>query len=65
MAKEKKQITEVSFINPFDSGVTYEQFLASIPEGVDVKEHCKNELTQDQIEWLEADLNIYINHKKK
>ena len=59
MAKAKEIKTE--FINPFESGVNYEQFLASIPEGVSVEEHCKNNLTKAQIEWLVEDLKHFKN----
>lgn len=38
MAKNK---TNEDFLNPFDAGVNYKDFLASIPEGKTVEQHCK------------------------
>jgi len=29
------------FLNPFDRGVTYEQFLKSLPKGVSISNHLK------------------------
>ena len=60
ITKEQK-----TFLNPFQSGVSYEQFLAAIPTGVTVEDYCKGELTQEQIDWLTTDLNIYKNKIKK
>ena len=54
MAKEK-----IVFVNPFDNGVTYADFLAAIPKDKTVEEFCKDELTVEQIEWLVEDLKHY------
>ena len=55
--------TEVKtkFLNPFDSGVTYVDFLASVPKGKSVEDYCKGNLEAEQIEWLLKDLE----HVKK
>lgn len=52
----KKQI---EFVNPFTPGVSYAQFLESIPEGTSVAEYCKGKITEEQIEWLINDLKHY------
>lgn len=53
MAKDK-------FINPFDVGVNYKDFLeAAKASKLSVKEYCKGKLNTDQIEWLENDLKNY------
>ena len=43
------------FINPFESGVTYKQFLKAVDKKT-ISEYCKNKLTKEQIEWLENDI---------
>lgn len=56
----KKNTTD--FINPFEQGVTYEQFLNAIPDGVSIKDYLKDsELTEEDISWIEEE----INHFKK
>lgn len=62
MAKQKKI---ESFVNPFNEGVSYEEFLKSIPNGITLKDYCKSELTKEQIEWLENDINHYKKNKKE
>lgn len=45
------------FLNPFSKGVTYEAFLDAVKvakKGVDA--YCKGKITDEQIEWLERDL---------
>ena len=57
----KKQ-SKVAFINPFDRGVTYEQFLKSLPKGKSISEHLKGKCSNEQIEWLKTELKQF---KKK
>jgi hypothetical protein len=61
MAKNK--VTE-DFLNPFDAGVNYKDFLASIPEGKTVEQHCKGKITDEQLEFLLQDLKHYSNNNK-
>jgi len=61
MAKNK--VTE-AFLNPFDAGVNYKDFLASIPEGKTVEQHCKGKITDEQLEFLLQDLKHYSNNNK-
>ena len=42
------------FLNPFDRGVTYEQFLKSLPKGVSISNHLKGKCSQEQINWLKT-----------
>jgi len=44
------------FLNPFTKGVTYEQFLKSVPKGKKVKEHLKGKCTLEEIEFIENEL---------
>lgn len=46
-------------VNPFDNGVNYDTFLATIPKGVKVEEYLKDTCTAEQIEWLIEDLKHY------
>lgn len=61
MAKNK--VTE-DFLNPFDAGVNYKDFLASIPEGKTVEQHCKGKITDEQLEFLLQDLEHFSNNNK-
>lgn len=61
----KKEAVKVEFLNPFKPGVNYEQFLGSVPSGLSVKEYCEGNLTKEEIEWLEADLEHYKQNKKE
>lgn len=54
MDEEKK---ESKFLNPFDKGVSYEEFQKAMGKK-SVAEYCKGKLTKDQIEWLEKELSI-------
>ena len=63
MANKVQENTE--FVNPFQAGISYEEFLNAIPKGVKVSEYGKDKLTPDQIEWLENDLTHYQNNLKK
>lgn len=58
MAK-KVETQEAEFLNPFTDGVSYNQFLETVPEGTSVKEHCGLFLDEDQIKWLEAELECH------
>jgi len=49
------------FVNPFDKGVTYADFLKSLPKGKTATEHLKDKCTTEQLEWLETELKQYKN----
>jgi hypothetical protein len=40
------------FLNPFTEGVTYAEFLSSIPNGKTVAEHLEGKLTNTEIDWV-------------
>lgn len=48
-----------AFLNPFDRGVTYEQFLKSLPKGKSISEHLKGKCSHEQIEWLKTELKQF------
>jgi len=50
-----------TFINPFDAGVTYKDFLKSLPKGKSVAQHLKGKCSSEQIEWLKIELKNYKN----
>lgn len=60
MAEDKKE----KFVNPFDTGVTYADFLASVPKGKTVEEYCGKNLEADQLEWLLIELEYFKNNNK-
>lgn len=60
-----KETTQATFVSPFTHGLTYEEFLAGIPKGVTVREYCKGNLEDSEIEWIEAEINIFKNNKSK
>ena len=49
------------FLNPFEIGVTYEQFQEALDKK-SVAEYCKGKLTEEQIEFLEKELEL-LNKK--
>lgn len=51
-------VEKKDFVNPFEEGVTYPQFLEAVGKK-SVADYCKGKLEKDQIEWLEKDLEIY------
>jgi hypothetical protein len=58
-SKKEDKPKDKIFVNPFDMGVTYVQFLEA--KGVEpVKDYCKGYLSDEQIEWLENDLKHFI-----
>ena len=61
MEKEEKEEKEIKFLNPFDTGITYNEFQKALGKK-SVAEYCKGKLSQDQIDWLEKELSI-INKK--
>jgi hypothetical protein len=56
-----KRVTKKKFLNPFDRGVTYEQFLNSLPKGKSISDHLKGKCSHEQIEWLKTELKKFKN----
>lgn len=63
MAK-KQTVKKVAFVNPFEQGVKYIDFLKAIPSGKTVEEYVKGKLTDDQIDWLSREIK-YFKQKKQ
>lgn len=61
----KKMVEETieAKTNPFDEGVTYEQVVKELGSK-SVSTYYKDMLTNEQIEWLTADLEVYKNNQK-
>lgn len=49
-----------SKVNPFDAGVSYDNFLEALGKS-DIDKYLKGICTEDQIEWLKKDLEIHKN----
>ncbi|MFZ2432480.1 MAG: hypothetical protein WAW57_15180 [Lutibacter sp.] len=60
MSNEKKE-----FVNPFEKGVTYTDFLNAIPKGETVEKYCNKNLTKAEVEWLLIELEHFKNNKLK
>ena len=51
------------FINPFETGVTYAQFLEAIPEGTSIKDYLSGkDFTDADIAWIEEEIICYKNN---
>lgn len=61
----KKVNEELEFLNPFDKGVNYDMFLASVPDGVSIEKHLEGKITEEQMAFLLNDLSIYKQSKNK
>jgi hypothetical protein len=57
MAKQVKP----KFVNPFDEGVTYADFLKSLPNGKTVRQHLRNKCTPEEIDWIESEIKTLKN----
>jgi hypothetical protein len=58
MAKKKIESKETGFVNPFANGVNYKMFLEAVGKST-VADYCKNNLTEDEVEFLINDLKHY------
>lgn len=67
MAKQENKPKQENkdFVNPFDIGVTYDQVIEAMGNKT-VKEYCEGtDLTDEQIEGLEIELNNYKQNNTK
>lgn len=51
-----KNEVKKEFVNPFEDGVTYEQFTKA-KGNQSIDDYCKGKLTENQIETLKRELN--------
>lgn len=51
-------------VNPFEPGVTYEQFLIAKGDTPIAEYLAETALTQEQISWLEQEITHYTLHKQ-
>lgn len=61
---EAKPVKKNGFVNPFESGVTYADFLAAVPKGKTVEEYCNKQLEAEQLQWLLVELEHFKNNTK-
>lgn len=54
MAKAKENTV---FVNPFENGINYDTFLKAVGSST-IADYCKNNLTKEQIQWLENDIKL-------
>lgn len=62
--EKKPELKKGEFLNPLADGVTYEDFLASIPKGKTLDAHCKGKLSKADLIWLKKELEHYEKNKK-
>lgn len=49
----------MDFLNPFNKGVSYKDFLKEVEKSKkSVAEYCKGKLTEEEITWIEKELEI-------
>ena len=53
------------FLNPFTAGVTYSDFVNSIPKGKTVEEYCKGKLSKNEINWISEEVEHFKKNQKK
>ena len=58
--KGAKEVKGVEFLNPFNKGVSYAQFLEAKGD-LTVVEYCEGKLEPAQIEWLIIELEHFKN----
>jgi hypothetical protein len=56
-----KRKKESKFVNPFTPGVTYEQFIDSMPDNVKLEDYLKGKCEPEQIAWLKEELTKFKN----
>lgn len=63
MAK-KETVNEINidFVDPFETGVTYEKFIHALGEK-SVKDYLSATHTEEQINWIESEINNFKNNK--
>jgi hypothetical protein len=59
---KSKQVVEI-VLNPFDSGVSYDYFLKTLPKGKTATEYLKHFCSEEQLKWLEIELKHFKNKK--
>lgn len=57
----KKTTAKAAIVNPFEKGVSYADFLKAVPKGKTPREYLKGVCSDEQLDWLETELN----HLKK
>lgn len=62
--KAQEETEATGFVNPFTPGVSYDDFLAAIPEGQTVDEYCENDLNQEELDFLNNELKHYEANQK-
>lgn len=65
IAERKKAEIKDGFLNPFGQETSYEEFLEQVEKSKkSVADYCKGKITQDELSWLEKEIELF-NKKKK
>ena len=52
------------FVNPLAKGVSYDDFIKSIPKGKSIGAYCKGKLTESEIDWISREVESHKKNKK-
>lgn len=63
MADNKKTEAKKK-VNPIKDGVSYADFLKAIPKNSNVKTYLKGVCTDEQIDWIDREIELYKKLKK-
>jgi len=62
--KEPKAETKKSFLNPFETGVSYKDFLKEVKDSKkSIAEYCKGKLKDEEISWIEIEIANFENNQ--
>jgi len=63
-AEKPAEKAKKGFVNPFSSGVSYDEFIASIPKGKTIASYCKGKLEENEIDWISKEVASHKKNKK-
>lgn len=62
--RKKKEIKE-GFLNPFNEGTSYAEFLKEVNSSKkELEDYCKGKLSDEQITWLKTEIEHFENKNK-
>lgn len=66
ISDRKAEEIKAGFLNPFGEKTTYEEFLKQVEKSkVTVAEYCKGKISEEELIWLEKEIETYKNNIKK
>lgn len=66
ISDRKAEEIKAGFLNPFGEKTTYEEFLKQVEKSkATVAEYCKGKIAEEELIWLEKEIETYKNNIKK